>query len=85
MKNKKCGNCKYRCFSGWGGTIEYCMDYEMACNEVEEIEAAKDCQRYEYGTPSCLERDDYCPSATAGDYGPSCPWNAPGMSIRDFI
>lgn len=19
------------------------------------------------------------------DYSPSCPWNAPGMSIRDFI
>ncbi len=25
------------------------------------------------------------PSATAGDYGPGCPWNAPGMSVRDFI
>lgn len=29
--------------------------------------------------------DDYCPSSTSGDYSPSCPWNAPGMSIRDFI
>lgn len=29
--------------------------------------------------------EDYCPSATAGDYGPGCPWKAPGMSIRDFI
>ncbi len=29
--------------------------------------------------------DEYTPSATAGDYSPSCPWNAPGMSIRDFI
>ena len=29
--------------------------------------------------------DDYCPSATRGDYSPSCPWNAPGMSISDFI
>lgn len=27
----------------------------------------------------------YTPSATAGDYSPSCPWNAPGMSISDFI
>lgn len=27
----------------------------------------------------------YTPSATNGDYSPSCPWNAPGMSISDFI
>lgn len=24
-------------------------------------------------------------SCTAGDYTPACPWNAPGMSVRDFI
>lgn len=28
---------------------------------------------------------DYTPSATHGDYSPSCPWDAPGMSIKDFI
>ena len=27
----------------------------------------------------------YTPSATGGDYSPSSPWNAPGMSIHDFI
>ena len=36
-----------------------------------------------------LEEDDdeqrYTPSATYGYYSPSCPWNAPGMSIHDFI
>lgn len=31
------------------------------------------------------EHDDYCPSSTNGDYSPSNPWDAPGMSIRDFI
>ena len=31
------------------------------------------------------EDDEYTPSATAGDYSPSNPWDAPGMSIRDFI
>ena len=35
------------------------------------------------------EDDDYCEddytSASRGDYGPSCPWNAPGMKISDFI
>ncbi len=29
--------------------------------------------------------DEYIPSSTAGDYGPSNPWDAPGMSISDFI
>lgn len=28
--------------------------------------------------------DEYT-SATNGDYSPSNPWDAPGMSIRDFI
>lgn len=29
--------------------------------------------------------DEYTPSSTYGDYGPSNPWDAPGMSVRDFI
>jgi hypothetical protein len=29
--------------------------------------------------------DDYTPSSTNGDYSPSNPWDAPGMSIHDFI
>lgn len=84
MTKRSCANCKYRAFSSWSG-IDYCIDYEMAATEAEEIAAAADCPRYEEGTPYCLERDDDCPSATAGDYSPSAPWNAPGMSIRDFI
>lgn len=28
---------------------------------------------------------EYTPSATDGDYSPSHPWDAPGMSISDFI
>lgn len=31
------------------------------------------------------EGEDYCPSATAGDYGPGNPWDAPGMSPSMFI
>lgn len=27
----------------------------------------------------------YSPSATARDYGPCNPWDAPGMSVCDFI
>ena len=81
---RKCGNCKHRAYSSMFG-VDYCMDYEMLTTEEEEIKAAKDCQRYEEGTPSCYEDDDYCPSVTGGDYGPGNPWDAPGMSIRDFI
>lgn len=31
------------------------------------------------------EDEDYVPSAENGDYSPSNPWDAPGMSISDFI
>ena len=35
---------------------------------------------------SFLEDDDeYIPSSTYGDYSPGNPWDAPGMSIHDFI
>lgn len=81
---RKCGNCKYRAYTSWSG-IDFCIDYEMATCEADEIRSASDCPKFEEGTPYCLERDEYCPSSTGGDYSPSCPWNAPGMSIRDFI
>lgn len=29
--------------------------------------------------------DEYVPSAENGDYSPSNPWDAPGMSAKDFI
>ena len=81
---RKCGNCKNRCYNSWSG-IDYCLDYEMLTTDEEEIEVARNCTIYEEGTADCLIDDDYCPSATGGDYSPSSPWNAPGMSIRDFI
>ena len=31
------------------------------------------------------ESGEMHPSAENGDYSPSCPWNAPGMSVKDFI
>ena len=80
---KKCGNCKNRFHNGWFG-LECCLDYEMATTEEEEIKAAKDCKQYEEGNPD-REDDEYCPSSTGRDYSPSNPWDAPGMSIRDFI
>ena len=82
---RMCRNCKRSAHRGWGGMIEHCLDYEMACSEAEEIEAAKNCKAYVEGTPDCYEDDDYCPSSTYGDYSPGNPWDAPGMSIKDFI
>lgn len=32
-----------------------------------------------------FEDEEYVPSAENGDYGPNNPWDAPGMSIHDFI
>jgi hypothetical protein len=29
--------------------------------------------------------EEYTPSSTNRDYSPSNPWDAPGMSIKDFI
>ena len=51
-------------------------DYERA--ELEEIEREQWMREY-YGD------DYYTPSATFRDYGPGNPWDAPGMSIHDFI
>ena len=31
------------------------------------------------------EDEEYIPCSENGDYSPSNPWDAPGMSIRDFI
>lgn len=81
---KSCRNCVYRAYESMFG-IDYCLDYEMASTEAEEIKAASECARYEEGTPECLEDRHYCKSSTGGDYGPSNPWDAEGMSIRDFI
>ena len=81
---RKCGNCKKRMSRGCFG-IECCIGYEMACTEAEEIKEASTCDWYEEGTPACLCEDMYVPSSTGGDYSPSNPWDAPGMSIRDFI
>ena len=57
---------------------DYCWfhieeDESVICLDTEELDDA-----YE-------EYDEYVPSAENGDYSPSAPWLAPGMSVRDFI
>ena len=59
---------------------EELVDYIEHFDEVIEEAAAAEEPEEPY--------EDYEPrytSCTAGDYSPSCPWNAPGMSISDFI
>lgn len=101
MELKKCSNCKYRYVFTWDSLEEVCLEeacinYARTTTEEEEIKTASDCKQYEYGRPSCFGEDedyycpsstnrDYCPSSTNRDYSPSNPWDAPGMSIRDFI
>lgn len=51
--------------------------------EIDAVDGNTDaCEKF---VQAQCEDDDYCPSATNGDYSPSCPWNAPGMSVKDFI
>jgi hypothetical protein len=60
---------------------DYCWfhieeDGSVICLDVEELDDA-----YEIYD----EDDEYVPSAENGDYSPSNPWDAPGMSPNDFI
>ncbi len=69
--------CKNRIRPGMFGP-EPCMMYEMDECDARDMY----CSCYE---PETEEDYHYTPSSTAGDYGPGNPWDAPGMSIRDFI
>lgn len=56
---------------------EYANDFvEQECfeNEMEWLEIK-----------SNEEDEEYIPCSENGDYSPSNPWDAPGMSISDFI
>lgn len=61
--------------------LHYFDEEDDTIDEAEDI-----CAKAEDLVLSELSAEDhYCPSSTCGDYSPSCPWNAPGMSIHDFI
>ncbi len=77
---KSCSNCKNRKFY-FGDSFDYCMDYEMSDDTKK---TAANCSRYKKEEKN-EDEEEYCPSSSAGDYSPSCPWNAPGMSVSDFI
>lgn len=61
--------------------ISLLKEPEEECNEDYSEEYDEDLHE------DSLYEDNYLyiSSCTAGDYSPSNPWDAPGMSIRDFI
>lgn len=50
--------------------------YHVGPNHVLEVKTEEENENY-------IE-DEYT-SSLRGDYSPSCPWNAPGMKVSDFI
>ena len=80
---RSCDNCANRMHIGMFGR-EPCFGWECSSNEAEAIETAATCERW---CPETDEEDEeeYIPSSSAGDYGPGNPWDAPGMSVSDFI
>lgn len=69
------------------------MDKYYSTEQLEDfVEHFNDRQseKYDYDEEPDYYMDDgedeyYTPSCTNRDYGPSNPWDAPGMSIHDFI
>lgn len=72
---------------------EYAREYDwiVYIDNDEEFDAGEDGNYAAEHTHFYIEEviikedDDYVPSSTNGDYSPSNPWDAPGMSISDFI
>ena len=57
-----------------------CDTVELSKKEAEALELDLDAYRRK-SEPG----KGYTPSSTCGDYGPSHPWDAPGMCMKDFI
>ena len=71
--------------------IEYEFDIDGVRSADEECEIdrlyhdASEDELREMGAFDNLYDEEYTPSAENGDYSPSNPWDAPGMSMKDFI
>lgn len=82
---KSCSNCAGRYESSCVGTV-MCPGWERCDTEEECKKCAASCEKYRFDETLLEENnDEYTPSATYGNYSPSCPWNAPGMSVSDFF
>lgn len=93
MNKYICPQCveEFNALCGPVDTIDLDCEHEVSTNQYfecpecgyrDEKSAFEDVNQYECGV---FDEDDYTPSAESGDYSPGNPWDAPGMSIRDFI
>lgn len=63
---------------------EFMID-ELAYIFNEDRDVMED-MMYDYGLfDDDEDEEEYIPSSENGDYSPTHPWDAPGMSISDFI
>ena len=60
------------------------MDTKAICTQDSRTGYDEDPEDYEIGDTDEYY-DEYIPSSSEGDYSPSNPWDALGMSKRDFL
>lgn len=70
----------YKLYAGAAFNYPYDEEWDRKQQWKQASEEWQQHARDEYD-----DDEDYTPSATRGDYSPSHPWDAPGMSIKDFI
>ena len=61
------------------GECPYDAQHSEACRVYCGLGVDVACDEDEF------DDEEYIPSSTYRDYGPSNPWDAPGMSVKDFI
>ena len=79
---RKCTECDHMCYSLVYNSFTEASDvFKKILNDhgTEKVAIANDI--YDYFD----DDEPYTRSSTYGDYGPSNPWDAPGMSVSDFI
>ena len=60
-------------------------EFKDAINQAYIKFVEDDEREYDDEPEDDYDEEEYIPSATHGDYSPSAPWLAPGMSPRDFF
>lgn len=60
----------------------FCKEEHIPEDCVLDVDIGEEDDDFDY---SGSDESPQTTSCTYGDYGPSNPWDAPGMSIRDFI
>lgn len=72
--------------SGADALCEYCgREGSEECDNCIVLSLRDDAQEEYDSAEEEDDEDHYVRSSTCRDYGPSNPWDAPGMSVKDFI